>query len=157
MSTTAKVLIGVGVGVLVLVLIGIFAVSRLLDQVDELVDSGAIDDFVAAEETDLQVGDCFLADSPSIAVPCGDAHSHEVFAVDRWTESDERPSVFDAFLFDCDASFESYVGIDYYQSDFFYDVLPPTQAAWDAGDRNVRCALYEPGETLIGSARGLAR
>ena len=158
MSTTAKVLIGVGAVVVLLFGLGAVAVNMLMNRVDEFVDLGTDGVFFFAEETDLPVGSCFDESDPALAVSCDSPHSHEVFGTEVWTGGSERPDSFDTFaVIDCDDAFDSYVGIDYFESAYFYDALPPTTASWDAGDRNIRCVLYEPGEILTSSARNARR
>lgn len=122
-----------------------------------------------AQEGDLsvfsfRVGDCFddttlevVSDVP--AVPCSDPHDNEVFHL---FELPDGPWPGDAALEqaysdECLATFETYVGTPYEESELYAFPFTPTIESWEGGDREVVCAVYADGEQLIGSVRGSGR
>lgn len=89
-------------------------------------------------------------------VDCHTAHDAEVFAVFDlemvdWPGSDLVYLEGDTGCFD---RFEGYVGIDYMESYYFYEVFTPTADSWAAGDRTVACVIVDPGGILDGPVRG---
>jgi len=120
---------------------------------------------------DLTVGDCvtnfysdeepvdgnYLYEDPTI-VPCSEPHYGEVYAL-AGIGGVEPPSdeTFQTHLEQlCQGSaFATYVGVsDYFESEIYYDVLYPSDLAWEDGGREMVCLLVEEDETTIGSLRG---
>lgn len=157
MSTGAKVAIGIGIGFLVLVGLAVIAGLSFFRTVAGSEEFQAIiDDNTPRTQltVDHPIGTCFDAGDPTGQTACSDPHSHEVFGLWPWL-GDSYPSYNDAWITtNCDDAFEEYVGIDYYESELFYDVALPTSTAWDAGDHNIRCIAYEPGSDLTATIRG---
>jgi hypothetical protein len=123
-------------------------------------------DPVAADR--IEVGDCFndqdaidLATLP--VVPCGEPHDNEVYHLfllpepaDGAYPGNER--VASLTRDGCLAAFEPYVGTAYESSALEIFPIPPSEASWSGGDREVVCALYDARrQELTGSARGSAR
>ena len=155
MSTGAKVAIGVGIGFFVLVAVvivsGIFFFRSVSD--GEFGSILNVEEADALGPLDLPIGSCISNDGIAEQVPCDARHTHEVIGFERWA-SNEYPSYEDAYWGTfCEEVFESYVGIDYFESVLFYDIARPTAQAWEQGDRDIRCLAYEPGETLTRSVR----
>lgn len=114
----------------------------------------------------LEVGACFddpddieqVSEVP--VVDCAEPHDNEVFAVFDLPDGDFPgiEAVQDASVDGClGERFESYVGTPYPESEIFASALWPTDSSWSAGDREVVCFLFEPGEKLIGSQRNAGR
>jgi Septum formation len=114
---------------------------------------------------DLEIGDCF--DDPTESgevsevpiVDCAQPHDNEVYDAfdydgDTFPGDDEMSATADQ---ECQASFEEFVGIGYFDSELYATHLVPTQESWDNGDREIICVLYEPNEKLTGSMEGAAR
>lgn len=136
-------------------------------------DAGRDEDGRITEPTDvavfdLQVGDCLSPDEEVAAeleqvraVPCEDAHVHEVFFLAEWEGGDTFPG--ETALADfadaaCIAEFQEYVGTDYLDSALFHTYLLPTLRSWDErDDRQVVCLAASAGEPLEGSSRGTER
>ena len=128
--------------------------------------AGAIDDAIDDSVFSLAVGTCFddagLEDEEIYSVDdlsCDTPHDNEVFALFDLTGS-EFPGdlVLDLASDGCVERFDAYVGIAYFESDL--DVFPiyPTAESWDAGDREVVCALYALDlSKLTGSMQGSRR
>ena len=159
MSTGAKVAIGVGVGFVVvvgLILVAVFSVFRTVTESGEF--QAVFNDFATWSDVsvDYRTGTCFERGDRLVETPCSDPHSYEVFALVAW-DSSTYPDYDEAWstVF-CEDAFEGYVGIDYLDSDFFYEIALPSREAWDAGDQNVRCIGYDPGTLLTRSIRGAA-
>jgi Septum formation len=58
----------------------------------------------------------------------------------------------------CLGAFDAYVGKPYTESSLLILPIPPTEASWEAGDREVVCAVYDAERAeLTGSIRGSAR
>lgn len=157
MSTGAKVAIGLGIGFFLL--IGIVVVSGILF-VRTVADSPEFEAVFDVDETsalgpfDHPVGTCIDESNPLEPVSCDVEHSHEVFGTVRWEGGSAYPTYEDAYWQTlCEDEFESYVGIDYFESVLFYDTARPSPAAWDAGDRDIKCLAYEPGRSLFQSVR----
>jgi Septum formation len=112
----------------------------------------------------LEVGDCF-AEVPEgelvtvPVVPCAEPHIYEVYAQLMIPEGDYPgdDAVFEQTDELCIAEFEPFVGLSYEESvlDVFY--LSPTEESWLDGDRAVTCSIYDPGEDVSGSLRGVER
>jgi hypothetical protein len=134
-------------------------------------DSGAIVGAGSVAAEDLRVGDCFDDDGGDAtddvteiadvaAIPCGDPHDNEVFHVFE-LEGDELPSdeaIFELVGSECLPAFSAFVGSGYETSELDLFPIWPTEVAWKAGDRTVRCSLYAmDGSKLEGSARDSRR
>ncbi|MGE3619571.1 MAG: septum formation family protein [Acidimicrobiia bacterium] len=131
-------------------------------------DDGRITSSGEVAVFDLQPGDCL---SPGeeitaevekvVAVPCAEAHTHEVFAVVEWDDGDTYPG--DAALSDfgdaaCVARWSDYFGSDYLDSALFHTYLLPTLRSWDErDDRSVICLGASAGEPLRGSSKDSGR
>lgn len=159
MSTTAKVLIGVGLGVGLVIVIGVIAAVLLFRQATSIIEEdGGAGFFGGTDVSDLDVGACFDSSLPGVEVACSEPHTHEVFGLVPWTGSSSYPTALQVFSeVYCEDAFDAYVGIDYFESALFYETARPSEAAWNAGERDIRCVLYEPGTTLRGSEFGSAR
>ena len=78
---------------------------------------------------------------------------HESVYLDEYDEDDINSLSQDA----CLAAFPDYVGIEYWESEYYYLWLSPTPEGWAEGEREVVCFLVpELGLTLTGSLRGAA-
>lgn len=114
---------------------------------------------------DLDVGDCFdddgsgaggaLTDVP--VVDCDQPHDNEVFHTFE-VEAQEFPGE-DALVTraeeECIPAFAEYVGAEHATTDLEVFPITPTEDGWDAGDREVMCALYDlDRDELVGSMRG---
>lgn len=102
------------------------------------------------------VGDCVASGSTS---SCSSPHELEVFHVVP-TSGSAYPTfdrLFDVSDGECVTAFEQYVGIDYYESEFWLDAYAPSESAWNAGDQSIRCAAYDPLGDMTESVRGIGR
>lgn len=109
----------------------------------------------------IRVGDCF--DDPSNpqdlvdslrAVPCSRPHDNETsdrFELPDGTYPGDAET--DSLASEgCLASFEAYVGVSYRDSELEVSHVTPTEEAWNDGDREVICFVFQPtGEKMIGS------
>ena len=148
-------LAGLAAGTVVLVGLGISVVfMHPLDSEaagDEEAAAGAVT-FV----NDARVGQCYQ-NNGSDAVPCGQPHDVEVFAIlplggqqlpaeaelDRLAEHA------------CTAQFRTYVGVAADASRLDFDWWTPTKASWASGNRTVLCVLENADASrLVGSMRG---
>jgi ribosomal protein L40E len=156
----------VGFGVVALLVLGgsiLFAARR--DDSGEITGAGTL------SVQDLQVGDCFdlederTADTTEVstvrAIPCDQPHTYEMYFAGDYpagelpTAPDEPYSEWEEGS--CVGSFESYVGIDFDSSRWYFSSLTPTDESWDAGDRLLQCFLHNLEETAVtGSAEGTA-
>ncbi len=134
-------------------------------------DSGAVatEGSVAADE--ISVGDCVNdpegveseegAEFTSIdAVPCDQPHDNEVYHQYELPEGDwpGDDAVFQSAGEGCQGEFEAFVGTPYDQSALDFAPIVPNQVAWDEGDREVSCAVYDPeGGKVTGTLKGAAR
>ncbi|MCP3975116.1 MAG: hypothetical protein GY720_11565 [bacterium] len=82
-----------------------------------------------------------------LVVGCVEGHQYEVFAN---TSLDDAPDTYPGFdevvdiAFDsCSTHFFDYVGESYASSEWYVDVITPTEVGWNKGDdRIVNCLLY---------------
>lgn len=82
-----------------------------------------------------------------LVVGCDESHQYEVFAI---TTLDDAPDTYPSFdevvdiAFDsCSTYFFDYVGETYASSEWYVDVITPTEVGWNkADDRVVNCLLY---------------
>ena len=103
------------------------------------------------------VGDCVDLNVDSATVTelegyeCSKEHDAEVYyKADATTTGDyDQDAVEQEAIDACLASFEEYVGVDYYSSvlDVYY--IYPDSEGWGQGDRQVLCAVYTPDTTGV--------
>ena len=127
----------------------------------------------------FQAGDCLTGanlqlnqNTPwpklSLAVPCSQAHTAEVFYANNyyWSKNTAFPgdqAVAQAASAECNKAFQSYVGIPYSQSRYTWTLTVPDQSTWSGGDRHLNCMAYyktsavPSGETMHGSIKGTAK
>lgn len=121
---------------------------------------------VATAWTDLVVGQCVLwpydevGDMSDIVqvVPCEEPHYGELYAtgvsgLETYGDAELSAEVDAA----CEAAFEDYVGVGYWQSAYYFDYTRPTQLGWDSGVRAWRCLVIEADYENSGSLRDVAR
>ena len=95
-------------------------------------------------------------------VPCSEPHQYELFSNTELFGSDYPGEDIFTQAFDaCGTQFFDYVGETYATSDWYVDVITPTEEGWNkAADREVNCLLYlwdddaEDVSYVTGSARG---
>lgn len=101
---------------------------------------------------DLEVGDCFSADSDVLTtvtvVDCEQSHEYEAFALLDHEAADGDPYPGDGPLLEyantgCEPPFEAYVGRDYQTSIWYITSLYPSEETWAEGDREVVCTLNQ--------------
>ncbi|MCU1487656.1 MAG: hypothetical protein JWN67_4402 [Actinomycetia bacterium] len=127
---------------------------------------GAIDKAGDVSVFDVQVGDCLNPGSELgaeinkiKAVPCKDAHTHEVFALPDYPdkESDVYPGEEKLRGFanaQCLEAFGNYTGTDYLDSKLFFSYLQPSIRSWQEGDdRRIVCVIVSTGKEVTGSAK----
>jgi len=120
---------------------------------------------------DIEVGDCFNADSSDelasvIVVDCDSPHAYEAFHLfDHEAGPDDAYPGDDVILeyadTNCQPPFEEYVGIDYQTSIWFIASVSPSAETWAEGDREIICTLDQQDQDgvaieVTGSARGSA-
>jgi hypothetical protein len=117
----------------------------------------------------LRVGDCYNSTGGTgdvwvvDVVPCSAPHTYEVyFLIDHPAGANEAyPGDGPVTAFadrECGDRFASFVGIEYQASALYIDFLYPGPDTWRAGDREVVCTVYDPGDAaLVGSMRNSGR
>lgn len=79
-------------------------------------------------------------------LPCAEPHQYELFANAELALGNDYPGseeVFDRAFDTCGALFFDYVGEAYATSEWYVDVIAPTEEGWDKlNDRQVNCLLY---------------
>lgn len=128
------------------------------------------DEPVETSVFELEVGDCFSAESDSIlfvsVVDCEQSHTYEAFFVfDHEAGPDEEYPGDDAMLTyaddACRPPFEEFVGMDYESSIWYITSVTPSAETWAEGDREIICTLDQQdadGEAIevTGTAEGSA-
>ena len=120
-------------------------------------DSGAIAAGGDLSIMDVTVGDCFDSeDSEEIdsvqARRCDEPHEYEMFHIATWIGSDTYPTdeeMIDFVIEACVPVFGTYVGLPYEASRLDLMHTYPVAEGWDDGDREFRCALYDPADTEL--------
>jgi hypothetical protein len=152
---------GTWVGVVVVAAVALLFGVDLLAQADRDA-TGSVVGAGDLSAVDLRSGDCF--DDPGSddvvdvrALPCDQEHDYEVFLTFDLRESGTYPSE-DARGEEigqrCLPAFDTFVGTAYEESELDIYTLEPTADSWDAGDREVVCAVARvDGAKLTGSAR----
>ena len=113
---------------------------------------------------DIYLGDClteFGSDEDSISsvpkIDCAEPHTYEVYHVENIDESGAYPgetAVTDTANEMCEASFEPFIGVGYYDSKLYFTSLFPTSVGWINGDREVLCLVYDPSGDATGTLEG---
>ena len=127
----------------------------------------------------LRVGDCLTGANMqlntsdpwpklTLAVPCNQPHTAEVFFADNnfWPQHSSFPG--DSTISKdgkaaCNNAFRSYVGIAYSKSIYTWTNIIPDASTWPTGDRALHCVAYystpeqKAGTTLTHSIRGSHR
>lgn len=118
---------------------------------------------------DIEPGQCFLGPSEVKAqiedletVSCDKPHDREAYAVVPYEpregeSSDQFPGDEQLTTFAqgaCAAEFETYVGVDYADSEYFFTYLLPSPRSWEDDDRDVLCLVIGTGEPLTESVKG---
>ncbi|MFV0634589.1 septum formation family protein [Demequina sp.] len=126
-------------------LLGGATVEELQVSVGECVNTEAFD-----TETETEVGALPTVD-------CAEEHDAEVYFVLDLPEGDLPADAEAQAEAACRENYESYVGVAYEDSRYYYSFTYPTQSSWDMGDRQVACMLLgEVDEKLTGSLKGAA-
>jgi hypothetical protein len=121
-----------------------------------------------ADVFDLRAGDCF-DDPPQdeelatvAAVPCGEPHDAEVYAVFDTAAADGDGFPGQAALTreaeqGCFERFQPFVGVAPESTSLAVHFLLPTRLSWDnAGDRAITCVVVDPAGPTTGSLEGAA-
>ncbi len=166
----AAIILGV---LLVLGVVGLFFAGRsVLEEVVDGFEDGSLSFSVGGEVIDwddVSIGDCVnFVDAEDQAndttlvstlerVACTAPHDAEVYALRNlpggaWPGYESVYSRGDDICYD---EFAPYVGIDYVESLYFYEVYTPSSASWDQGDRTIACTLVDVGGTLSKRLRGI--
>ena len=124
----------------------------------------------------LRVGDCLTGANMELntsdpwpkltmAVPCNQPHTAEVFFADNTFWPQNRPFPGSSAISKvgnaaCDKAFRSYVGIAYSKSIYTWTNIIPDASTWPTGDRALHCVAYystpqqRSGATLTHSIKG---
>jgi Septum formation len=124
----------------------------------------------------MRAGDCLTGSNMELntsdpwprltmAVPCSQPHTAEVFFADNdfWPKNGPYPGdsgISKDGTAACNSAFQSYVGISYAKSAYSWANIIPDATTWSAGDRALHCIAYHatPGQpagvTMTGSIRG---
>jgi hypothetical protein len=103
------------------------------------------------------VGDCL--DDKAQLVECAEDHYSELYLVVE-LKGNKYPgskAIEKKAARRCSAAFEDYVGQSYDQSELDIIYFGPDQEGWDAGNRRLSCAVYDPSGPLTGSVRDSGR
>ncbi|MFW6034050.1 MAG: protein kinase domain-containing protein, partial [bacterium] len=129
-------------------------------------DRGAASEGQEVNVFDLEVGDCTRAipDTPELSsvqlVPCEGEHGHEVFAAVRMPGGDAYPGEDAVFTFargECTDQFAAFVGLPPTLSELELRYFAPPESAWTDGQRQVLCAVGDPGAPVTGSLENAGR
>ena len=154
--------------VMTLLVLGVVACSKggpARTKGGEITKAGSVSVFKMAP------GDCLSPptklpdpDKPELekieVLPCGQEHTHELFATVDFTDSDVYPGPTKLGGFAdgaCLDQFEPYVGVPYVDSSLRFSYLFPSLRSWNDGkDRTVLCLIVATDKKLTASVRGAA-
>jgi hypothetical protein len=127
----------------------------------------------------FQVGDCLTGANMqlnlatpwpklTLAVPCSQAHTAEVFYSNKYffAQNGSFPgdnAIRNKAITGCNNAFKSYVGISFEQSLYTWADIVPDASTWPTGDRALHCVAWHKtssqpaGATLHGSIKGTAK
>jgi hypothetical protein len=120
------------------------------------------------ENTDvftIAVGDC-LNDggvegevSEVAKIDCSEPHDSEAYASIMIDDGDfpGEQAVTDQAAADCTTEFNSFVGVDYQDSELDFAYYYPTEESWANGDREILCLIVDPEGKATGTLEGAAR
>lgn len=115
---------------------------------------------------DLLVGQCMLwpwdQEGYPVAsvkvVPCDEPHFGEVFVTGESTMTTYSEVLLDVEVDEeCELAYEEYVGVDYWDSEYYLSYTYPGEEHWNEGSRGWRCFVYEADHENTGSLRGAMR
>lgn len=129
----------------------------------ELEQTSPDGDVVEESVFDVAVGDCILevTDGTEVqdvqTVPCEQEHSFEAYyAFDVSVAEFDEDAILTEAGEQCIDAFNTFIGIDYFESIWDYTTLYPTEQSWANGDREVVCLVYPLDEVpTTGSAQGV--
>ncbi len=113
----------------------------------------------------LKVGDCLpSADTTGLVkkvttLPCNQAHTAEVYDSITVAKSTNFPgqTELERQAGACAASFKTFIGKPYDQSDLKITYFHPTAESWKQGDRQILCIVSVPTGTMKGTLKGSKR
>lgn len=119
-------------------------------------------DTAAAEPFHPEVGQCLDArkdrpSGPDSIVPCDEPHDDEVYATFTLDHGEYPGEAAAETLANdgCRARFADFIGIADEDSVFEFFPMYPSPEGWNAhGDRTVRCIVWYPADTVVGSLSG---
>jgi hypothetical protein len=95
-------------------------------------------------------------------VDCEEAHAFEVYARHPALGTEDAPYPTEDFDYMADyiciEEFKAYVSNSYFSSELEYTTLIPSREAWNKGERDIVCGLYDMDEDLlVGTSKGSGR
>lgn len=148
---------------LVVALVGAVACSTLGTRATR--EHGTITKAGLISVFDLRAGDCLLPDGvvggdveEVKAVPCRDPHTHEVFAVPRYTATSSaypgREALQRFATPACRRALPGYTGSARLDPSLTLSYIVPTEKSWAReDDRDITCVLVASGNKMAGSVR----
>ena len=114
----------------------------------------------------LGVGDCITDETDMTGevsevpiIDCAEPHASEVFHSFMITDASlpDDAGIQTIVQDQCLPAFQSFVGLDYYDSVLEVNYLSPTPDSWEAGDRELLCLVYDPSGDVTGTLAGANR
>ncbi len=91
-------------------------------------------------------------------VDCASAHYGEVYSVSvMQATSYVQEAIYSEADDLCYFAYEDYVGVDYADSEFYYEAYSPSPAGWRMGDRETTCVATSFESDTVGSLQGSGR
>lgn len=106
---------------------------------------------------ELAVGECFSNSDGRTALTawCEAPHGYEVFHAEALPTAPYSADAIEATATErCDQAFADRFGESPGSSALSVERFVPSREAWDSGDRDVVCAVFEPDSLLVGSVDG---
>ena len=120
--------------------------------------SGTITSSATADAFSIKAGDCVIEPEGTtftdiVAVPCGQPHDLEAYAVTNMDDGDYpgQQAIDDKSDEFCAAEFEKFIGISFDESTLVYYPFTPTTSSWQGGDREIVCVVGADKAKTVGS------
>jgi hypothetical protein len=91
-------------------------------------------------------------------VDCASAHYGEVYSVSvMQATSFVQDAIYSEADDLCYLAYEDFMGVDYADSEFYYEAYSPSPAGWKMGDRETTCVATSFASDTVGSLQGSGR
>ncbi len=157
-AVAATALLAAGLG-------GCSVINSITGQVERDESGQVVEGNDSADVFSMVVGDCIndssLADEVTTIpiVPCSEPHDSEIYhSFDLTTSALPIRDELDQLAGEeCVPAFESFAGIAYEDSVYYFSYFSPSAQSWADGDREILCTIYDMDGQTTGSLEAIGR